>query len=148
MPTTNNNCNNCESANITFLKTEAQCSFQLQLTIYNQTIKGAKAAVYQISSENEYQITVVSDEAPGLKTYNCRIIGFTMRNVPDCKGFVNYDKKTNQAKLSEVDTIKIDYSEDDCSQVTSINVDDIRDIKVTYAPGQDFERILDIKDFK
>lgn len=136
------------TGNLTFLKCDAECFFQLRLTIYNQTIKGAKASVYDISSLNEYQITVVSDEEPGLKTYNCRVIGFTTRNVPDYKGFVNYDKKTNQAKLSEVDTIKIDYSENDVSQVTSISVDDIRDIKVTYAPGQDFERIVDIKDFK
>lgn len=136
------------SPNITFLKTEAACFFQLQINVYNQTPLGAKCTEYQISSRNEYKITVISDEAPGLKTYDCRIVGFTMRNMPDHKGFVNYDKKTNQAKLSQVDTIKIDYSEEGNACMRSINVDDIRDIQITYAPGQDFEVIRDIKDFK
>ncbi len=137
-----------EKGSLTFLKTDAQCFFQLQLTVWNQTTNGAKGTIFQISSNNEYQIDVISDEAPGLKTYNCRIVGFTMRNRPDYKGFVNYDKETNQAKLAEVDTIKIDYSEDGKAGVTSINVCDIRDIRLTYAPGQDFEVIRDIKDFR
>lgn len=140
-----------EKGSLTFLKTDAQCFFQLQLTVWNQTTNGAKGTIFQVSSLNEYQIDVISDEAPGLKTYNCRIVGFTMRNRPDYydyKGFVNYDKETNQAKLVEVDTIKIDYSEDGKAGVTSINVCDIRDIRLTYAPGQDFEVIRDIKDFR
>lgn len=137
-----------EKGSLTFLKCEGQCFFQLQLNVWNQTTKGAKATIYQVSSLNEYQITTVSDEEPGLKTYNCRIVGFTMRNVPEYTGFVNYDKKTNQAKLAEVDTIKIDYSEDGVANVTSLSVCDIRDIKLISAPGQDFEVIRDIEDFK
>lgn len=132
---------------LTFLKTEAKMLFVLQITISNQTPNGPVQDVYTIDNRYEYMITVLDHEL-GLRTYRCRVIGFTVRNELDEKAFVNYDSQNSQDKLHQVDTIKIDYSADGKSGIRSVCVEDIRDIVLYKAPGMDFERLDKIEDFK
>ena len=68
-----------------------------------------------------------------------------MANKPDPKSFVNFDKKGNVEKFCVVDTLKIDYSEEESSGIKSINVSDIR--KITEYDNTVFEDMRHIDNF-
>ena len=130
---------------ITFLDCVGEAYFQLRLKVRNQTPNGLKEDIIPIDSKREYKMTVFDSEC-GLNTYNCKIIGFTMANKPDTKSFVNFDKEGNVEKFCVVDTLTIDYSEQECSNIKTINVSDIRFIH-EYRTDI-FENIVDIQNFK
>lgn len=130
---------------ITFLNCEGEAYFSLRIKIKNQGEKGIIESVFDIDSKKEYKISIF-DEGAGLITYNCRIVGFTMANKPDPKSFVNFDKKGNVEKFCVVDTLKIDYSEEESSGIKSINVSDIR--KITEYDNTVFEDMRHIDNFR
>lgn len=130
---------------ITFLSCEGEAYFSLRIKIKNQGPKGNIEQIYPIDSAKEYKISVFETDK-GLNTYNCRIVGFTMANKPDPKSFVNFDKKGNVEKFCVVDTLKIDYSEEETSNIKSINVSDIRSIEVY--DNTVFEDMRSIEDFR
>lgn len=130
---------------ITFLSCEGEAYFSFRIKIKNQGPKGNIEQIYPIDSAKEYKISVFETDK-GLNTYNCRIVGFTMANKPDPKSFVNFDKKGNVEKFCVVDTLKIDYSEEETSNIKSINVSDIRSIEVY--DNTVFEDMRSIEDFR
>lgn len=130
---------------ITFLSCEGEAYFSLRIKIKNQGPKGVKEAIFPIDSKKQYKISVFENDK-GFNTYNCRVVGFTMANKPDPKSFVNFDKKGNVEKFCVVDTLKIDYSEEEISNVKSINVSDIRFIEVY--DNTVFEDMRQITDFR
>ena len=130
---------------ITFLDCVGEAYFQLRLKIRNQTPNGLKEDIISINSNSEYKISVFENEN-GYNTYNCKIVGFTMANKPDPKSFVNFDKKGNVEKFCVVDTLKIDYSENECSNVKTINVTDISSIH-EYKTDV-FEDITTVENFR
>ena len=130
---------------ITFLNCECDSFFSIRIKIKNQGEKGIIESLFDIDSKKEYKISIF-DEGAGFVTYNCRVVGFTMANKPDPKSFVNFDKKGNVEKFCVVDTLKIDYSEEESSGIKSINVSDIR--KITEYDNTVFEDMRHIDNFR
>lgn len=108
---------------ISFLTCEAKAVLTLRLTVSYQEKDRIVKKAFEISSDKIYKITV-ADNMTGLYTYNARITGYTMCNTEEVLSFVNQNTKP-----TVVDTIKLDYSEDNVSKTTSINVSDIRYIE-------------------
>ena len=129
----------------TFLNCVGEAYFNLRLVVRNQDKDGLKETSIDVKSNCTYKITVADNEY-GINTYDCRIVGFTIANKPDNRSLVNYDKKGNIAKYCEVDTIKIDCSEDGRSEVRSINVADIRSIEEFSTDG--IQDVTTIENFK
>lgn len=127
---------------VSFLTCNAKAVLRLVLEVSYQKKDKIAKCVYEISSDKVYKITV-ADNMTGLRTYNARITGYTMCNTEEVLSFVNQNTKP-----TVVDTLKIDYSEDNISKTTSINVADIRYIEELSTSG--FDEILnrEIQTFK
>lgn len=119
---------------VSFLTCNAKAVLRLILEVSYQKKDKIAKCVYEISSDKVYKITV-ADNMTGLYTYNARITGYTMCNTEEVLSFVNQNTKP-----TVVDTLKIDYSEDNISKTTSINVADIRYIEELSTSG--FDEIL------
>ena len=116
---------------ISFLTCNAKATLRLIIELsYQEKDKIAKQT-FEVDNATIYKITV-ADNMTGLRTYNCRITGYTMCNTDEVLSFVNQNTKP-----TVVDTLKIDYSEDNVSRTTSINVADIRYIEDLYVSGFD-----------
>lgn len=126
---------------ITFLSCNAKVKFQLLLDIQYQDKEGRKGKQLEIDSDTQYKISV-ADNDYGLITYNCRVTGYTINAGNTPAAIVN-----RRTKPMAVDTLTIDYSENGESNVTSINVSDIRYIEAYSTSGLD-EINSKIPDFK
>ena len=120
---------------ISFLTCEAKAVLTLRLTVSYQKKDRIVKKAFEISSDKIYKITV-ADNMAGLYTYNARITGYTISGNIEELSSVNHYKPT----IATVDTIKLDYSEDNVSKTTSINVSDIRYIEELSTSG--FDEIL------
>lgn len=129
----------------TFLNCVGEAYFQLKLVLKYQEKDGLKTQEVFVNSKNDYKISV-ADNDYGITTYNCRIVGFTLANKPDSRSLVNYDKDGNVARFCEVDTIKIDCSEEGSSMVKTVNVTDIRFLEEYSTSG--FEDMTTIQNFR
>lgn len=116
---------------ISFLTCNAKAILKLVLEISYQKKNAIGKQIIEVDSDKIYKITV-ADNMTGLRTYNCRIIGYTMCSAEEVLTYVN-----NHTKPTVVDTLKIDYSDDNQSGVTNINVADIRYIEVINNYGLD-----------
>lgn len=116
---------------ISFLTCNAKAVLNLVLEVSYQEKDKIATQTFYVSSDKVYKITV-ADNMTGLRTYNCRIIGYTMCTTEEVLSFVNQNTKP-----TVVDTLKIDYSEDNISKTTSINVCDIRYIEELSTSGFD-----------
>lgn len=126
---------------ITFLSCNANIKFQLQITIKYQDDSGVGENTLDIDSDTEYKISV-ADNDYGLKTYNCRITGYTISPYKLYGSYANPNMP-----ITSVDTLTIDYSENGKSNVKVINVSDIRNLEAHSSKG--FEEIVnDIPEFK
>lgn len=119
---------------ISFLTCEAKCILKLVLNISYQEKDKVCNQIFEVSSDKVYKITV-ADNMTGLRTYNARITGYTM-NTKSNSALVLYYANTD-IEPTVVDTLKIDYSEDNMSRTTSINVSDIRYIEELSTSGFD-----------
>ena len=115
---------------ISFLSCNAKAVLKLVLEVSYQRKNAIAKQVLQVDSDKIYKITV-ADNMTGLRTYNCRIIGYTMCNTDEVLTCYANDDTTPTV----VDTLKIDYSDDNKSCVTNINVADIRYIEEIYTGG-------------
>lgn len=116
---------------ISFLTCNAKAVLRLVIEVsYQRSDKIAKQT-FEVGSDTIYKITV-ADNMTGLRTYVCRITGYTMCTTEEVLSFVNQNTKP-----TVVDTLKIDYSEDNVSRTTSINVGDIRYIEELSTSGFD-----------
>lgn len=116
---------------ISFLTCNAKAVLRLVIEVsYQRSDKIAKQT-FEVDSDTIYKITV-ADNMTGLRTYVCRITGYTMCTTEEVLSFVNQNTKP-----TVVDTLKIDYSEDNVSRTTSINVGDIRYIEELSTSGFD-----------
>ena len=116
---------------ISFLTCNAKAVLRLVIEVsYQRNDKIAKQT-FEVGSDTIYKITV-ADNMTGLRTYVCRITGYTMCTTEEVLSFVNQNTKP-----TVVDTLKIDYSEDNVSRTTSINVGDIRYIEELSTSGFD-----------
>ena len=116
---------------VSFLTCTAKAVLKLILEISYQAKDKIVNQVIEVGTDKIYKITV-ADNMTGLRTYNCRITGYTMCNTDEVLSFVNQNTKP-----TVVDTLKIDYSEDNVSRTTSINVADIRYIEELSVSGFD-----------
>lgn len=116
---------------ISFLTCNAKAVLHLVIEVsYQRSDKIAKQT-FEVGSDTIYKITV-ADNMTGLRTYVCRITGYTMCTTEEVLSFVNQNTQP-----TVVDTLKIDYSEDNVSRTTSINVGDIRYIEELSTSGFD-----------
>ena len=116
---------------ISFLTCNAKAVLHLVIEVsYQRSDKIAKQT-FEVDSDTIYKITV-ADNMTGLRTYICRITGYTMCTAEEVLSFVNQNTKP-----TVVDTLKIDYSEDNVSRTASINVGDIRYIEELSTSGFD-----------
>lgn len=116
---------------ISFLTCNAKAVLKLILEVSYQDKDRICTQAFEVATDKVYKITV-ADATAGLRTYNCRIVGYTMCSTDEVLEFVNpYTKPT------VVDTLKIDYSENNLSKTTSINVCDIRYIEELSTSGFD-----------
>ena len=116
---------------ISFLTCNAKAILRLVIEVsYQRSDKIAKQT-FEVGSDTIYKITV-ADNMTGLRTYVCRITGYTMCTTEEVLSFVNQNTQP-----TVVDTLKIDYSEDNVSRTTSINVGDIRYIEELSTSGFD-----------
>jgi hypothetical protein len=116
---------------ISFLTCNAKAVLRLVIEVsYQRSDKIAKQT-FEVGSDTIYKITV-ADNMTGLRTYVCRITGYTMCTTEEVLSFVNQNTQP-----TVVDTLKIDYSEDNVSRTTSINVGDIRYIEELSTSGFD-----------
>lgn len=116
---------------ISFLTCNAKAVLRLVIEVsYQRSDKIAKQT-FEVDSDTIYKITV-ADNMTGLRTYVCRITGYTMCTTEEVLSFVNQNTQP-----TVVDTLKIDYSEDNVSRTTSINVGDIRYIEELSTSGFD-----------
>lgn len=116
---------------ISFLTCKAEAVLHLDLTVSYQTKDKIATHTYHINGDTVYKITV-ADNMTGLRTYVCRITGYTMCSTEETLSFVN-----PFTKPTVVDTLRIDYSEDNVSRTAAINVCDIRYIEELYTSGLD-----------
>jgi hypothetical protein len=116
---------------VSFLTCNAKAVLRLILEVSYQKKDKIATQTFYVSSDKVYKITV-ADNMTGLRTYNCRITGYTMCTTEEVLSFVNQNTKP-----TVVDTLKIDYSEDNISKTTSINVCDIRYIEELSTSGFD-----------
>lgn len=119
---------------ISFLTCNAKAVLKLILEVSYQDKDKIRTQTFEVATDKVYKITV-ADATAGLRTYNCRITGYTMCTADEVLSFVN-----PKTKPMVVDTLKIDYSEDNISQTTAINVCDIRYIEEMMTAG--FDEIL------
>lgn len=116
---------------ISFLTCNAKAVLKLILEVSYQDKDRICTQTFEVATDKVYKITV-ADATAGLRTYNCRIVGYTMCSTDEVLEFVN-----PYTKPSVVDTLKIDYSENNLSKTTSINVCDIRYIEELSTSGFD-----------
>lgn len=116
---------------ISFLTCNAKAVLRLILEINYQEKNRIINKSFEVDNKTIYKITV-ADNMAGLRTYNGRIIGYTMCPEEEVLSFVN-----SNTKPTVVDTIKIDYSDEQSSHTTSINVSDIRYIEELSTSGFD-----------
>lgn len=128
---------------ISFLSCNAKAVLKLVLEVSYQRKDRIAKQVLQVDSDKIYKITV-ADNMTGLRTYNCRIIGYTMCNTDEVLTCYANDDTTPTV----VDTLKIDYSDDNKSCVTNINVADIRYIEEIYTGGIEVIFDKDVPTFK
>lgn len=116
---------------ISFLTCNAKAILRLIIELsYQEKDKIAKQT-FEVDNATIYKITV-ADNMSGLRTYVCRITGYTMCTTEEVLSFVNQNTQP-----TVVDTLKIDYSEDNISKTASINVGDIRYIEELSTSGFD-----------
>lgn len=130
---------------ISFLTCEAKCVVKLVLDLSYQEKNKIVKNTFEVSTDKVYKITV-ADNMTGLRTYNAKIIGYTM-NTKSNDATVMYYFDTN-TKPTVVDTLRIDYSENNMSKVTHINVSDIRYIEELSTSGFDEITNRDVPTFR
>lgn len=128
---------------LNFLSCDAQSVSKLMIDISFQDKNTIRHKKFEVDTSTIYKITV-ADNMTGLKTYNCRIIGYSMCPTEEVLCFVS----TKQQTPIVVDTIKIDYSDNNVSKQTSINVSDIRNIEEMSTSGFDEITNREVPTFK
>ena len=118
---------------INFLKCDAKAIIKLILELSSQDKNNIRHEVIEVNTDTIYRITVI-DSIHGIETLIGRIKSFTLCPEREVLSYINQDTKP-----SIVDTITIDCSSENGSNIRTINVSDIRSVSELADAG--FEEI-------
>ena len=118
---------------INFLKCDAKAIIKLILELSYQDKNNIRHEIIEVETDTIYRITAI-DSIHGIETLIGRIKSFTLCPEREVLSYINQDTKP-----SIVDTITIDCSSENGSNIRTINVSDIRSVSELADAG--FEEI-------